>query len=88
MVNTKDNIKIVGDDTVTYWNLVRSYLLLHNPTGFAVFSSQGMNNCNDFLHYSYCHKFDTEEEMNEYFKELEDSDDMLAIRISNGNILD
>ena len=93
--------KIIGEDTeyapsnkksarlVSYWNLIRSYLLLNHKDDNAIFYAKGIGDNMDFLHYAKCISFNTEEEMNSYYQdEFANNDDILTIRISNGTILD
>lgn len=51
MINSE---KVKGDgSTVTFWNLIRSYILLHHKDEDVIFYAHGMNDNLDFLHYSY-----------------------------------
>ncbi len=77
-------------NVVTFWNLVRSYLLLHHPQGYALFSAEGMNDNNDFLNYSRCTSYKTKEELETAYNSIDQKDSYgnMAIRISEGIILD
>jgi hypothetical protein len=78
--------------TVTYWNLVRSYLLLHyGENKFAIFYATYMGDNNDFLHDAKALEFESEAALTEFYERHKDegkSDKPLIIRIANGKILD
>lgn len=76
---------------VTYWNLIRSYILLHYPNAIVAFIAKGMDCSMDFLHYSYVYEFNTVEEMEKFiFNEEEEYDDpenyLMIIKSANGEI--
>lgn len=78
---------------VSYWNLVRSYILLHYSDKIVAFYATGMGDNNDFLHCANLLVFSSEDELNTFYDthkdgEEGDFDKPLLIRSVNGNILD
>ena len=51
MINSE---KVKGDgSSITFWNLVRSYILLHHKDEDVIFYAYDMGHCDDFMHYSH-----------------------------------
>lgn len=62
----------VSKTQVTFWNLIRSYILLHYPDKIVAYVATGIDSCMDFLHYSYVHEFETVEEMDKFIQDTID----------------
>jgi hypothetical protein len=81
----KGDVEGISKSTVTYWNLIRSYLMLHSKGKFLCFVASGMNYSNDFLHYAKCVEFADEESMNQFYIENQEE---VAIRAIDGDVID
>ena len=78
----------VSTTQVTFWNLIRSYIILHYPDKIVAYITTGMDSCNDFLHYSYVHEFETVEEMDKFIENKKNEyNDVMVIKSVNGTIL-
>lgn len=71
---------------VSYWNLIRAYLLLYSKDKFLCFVANGMDDNLDFLHYSKCVEFESEKTLNDFYQD--NVEQSVVIRAINGNVID
>lgn len=98
---TKNDEKVIGETVskekncidrklVSYWNLIRSYILLHCSDKIVVFFADGLGDNSDFLNYSSINEFNSEKDMQDFYDKIKNKnlEGLVLIRSVNGNILD
>ena len=87
--NKYKDVKVSEKKLVSYWNLIRSYILLHYSDKIVVFFAKGLGDNSDFLHYASINIFENEENMKEWCDKIKNEyEDLVLIKSINGEILD